>query len=88
MIESNFPLTVTARSVEPGSISLATWILAPVSSRISLILLPPLPIIEPHWLAGTMRRKVIGGIALALHVNLRSYLNEEHTIIALDSKVV
>ena len=29
-IESNLPLTVTALSVEPGNISLATWILAPV----------------------------------------------------------
>jgi hypothetical protein len=28
--ESSLPLIVTARSVEPGNISLATWILAPV----------------------------------------------------------
>ena len=38
--------------------------LAPVTSRISLILLPPLPINEPHWLAGTMRRRVMGGLGI------------------------
>jgi hypothetical protein len=32
--ESSLPLIVTARSVEPGSISLATWILAPVCFKI------------------------------------------------------
>lgn len=32
-IESYLPLTVTARSVEPGNISLATCILAPVNLR-------------------------------------------------------
>ena len=79
-IESSLPLTVTARSVEPGSISLATWMLAPVSSRISLILLPPLPIMEPHWLAGTMSRRVIGGIELALHVCIKSSSNFLHII--------
>jgi len=52
---------VTARSVEFGNISLATWIEAPVTSLISLILEPPLPMREPHWDAGTTRRKVIGG---------------------------
>jgi len=52
---------VTARSVEFGSISLATWIEAPVTSRISFILEPPLPMREPHWEAGTTNRKVIGG---------------------------
>ena len=61
VIDSLFPLMVTARSVELGSISLATWMEAPVTSLISLILEPPLPIREPHWEAGTMRRKVIGG---------------------------
>jgi len=55
------PEMVTARSVELGSISDATCIDAPVTSRISLILDPPLPIREPHCDAGTMRRRVIGG---------------------------
>ena len=61
VIASLPPLMVTALSVEFGSISLATWIEAPVTSRISLILEPPLPIKEPHWEAGTMSRNVIGG---------------------------
>ena len=52
---------VTARSVELGNISEATWMEAPVTSRISLILEPPLPMSDPHWEAGTMRRKVMGG---------------------------
>lgn len=43
VIESAEPLSVTARSVEFGNISLATWIEQPVISRISLILEPPLP---------------------------------------------
>ena len=58
---SLLPLMVTALSVELGSISLATWMEAPVTSRISLILDPPLPMSEPHWEAGTINRKVIGG---------------------------
>ena len=53
---------VTARSVELGSISDATWIEAPVTSRISLILDPPLPIKDPHCEAGTISLKVIGGL--------------------------
>ena len=40
------------------------------TSRISLILAPPLPIIDPHWLAGTTKRRVIGGIVV--HVCFRS----------------
>ena len=44
---------VTVRSVLFGNNSLATWTLAPVTSRISLIFEPPLPIKEPHWEAGT-----------------------------------
>ena len=55
------PLMVTALSVEFGSISLATWIEAPVTSRISLILEPPLPMSEPHCEAGTIILNVIGG---------------------------
>ena len=40
---SDVPVSVTARSVEFGNISLATWIEHPVTSRISLIFDPPLP---------------------------------------------
>ena len=46
-------LMVTVRSVEFGNNSDATWTLAPVTSRISLILDPPFPISEPHCEAGT-----------------------------------
>ena len=53
---------VTARSVEFGNISLATWIEAPVTSLISFILEPPLPMRDPHCEAGTTNRKVIGGL--------------------------
>ena len=62
MTASDPPETVTALSVELGSISLATWIEAPVISRISLIFEPPLPMREPHWEAGTTSLKVIGGL--------------------------
>ena len=34
---------------------------APVTSLISLILDPPFPIREPHWLAGTISLRVMGG---------------------------
>lgn len=34
---------------------------APVTSLISLILEPPLPMSDPHCDAGTIRRKVMGG---------------------------
>lgn len=61
VMASLVPEMVTARSVELGSISDATCIDAPVTSRISLILEPPLPMREPHCDAGTMRRSVIGG---------------------------
>ena len=61
MTASLLPLMVTALSVLFGNISLATCTLAPVTSRISFILLPPLPIRDPHWLAGTISLKVIGG---------------------------
>ena len=43
VMASLLPLMVTARSVLLGSISLATCTLAPVTSRTSLILDPPLP---------------------------------------------
>lgn len=61
MIASLPPEMVTALSVELGSISLATWIDAPVTSLISLIFEPPFPISEPHCEAGTIKRRVIGG---------------------------
>lgn len=38
------------------------WVPSPLTSRISLILVPALPISEPHWLAGMTRRKVTGGL--------------------------
>lgn len=62
VIASLVPDMVTARSVELGSISEATWMEAPVTSRISLILEPPLPIKEPHCEAGTISLSVIGGL--------------------------
>ena len=49
---------VTVRSVLLGSISDATTTEADVTSRISLIFDPPLPIRDPHWEAGTIRRRV------------------------------
>ena len=58
------PLMVTALSVELGSISLATWIEAPVTSLISLILDPPFPMSDPHCEAGTIKRNVIGGLVV------------------------
>lgn len=60
------PDTVTALSVELGSISEATTTEAPVISRISFILDPPLPINEPHCEAGMMRRSVMGGRGMAV----------------------
>ena len=41
---------------------LLTCTLAPVASLISLIFVPPLPMREPHWEAGTISLKVIGGL--------------------------
>lgn len=35
------------------------------TSRISLILEPPFPIRDPHWLAGTTNRNVTGGLLVA-----------------------
>lgn len=60
VIASLVPEMVTVRSVELGNISEATWIRAPVTSRISLIFEPPLPMREPHWDAGTMSLRVMG----------------------------
>lgn len=36
------------------------------TSRISLILQPPFPMREPHWLAGTTIRRVTGGLLVAV----------------------
>ena len=47
------PATVTQRSLDPGSRSCATLMLAWVVSLISFTLLPPFPMMDPHWEAGT-----------------------------------
>ena len=39
----------------PGRGSVLTWMEAPVVSLISLILQPALPMMDPHWEAGTSR---------------------------------
>lgn len=54
------PVIETSRSVELGSISEATCMAAPLDSLISLILHPPLPIMKPHWDAGTISLNVNG----------------------------
>lgn len=41
------------------------WAGDPVTSLISLILEPPLPIRDPHWLAGTTSLSVTGGLLVA-----------------------
>ena len=66
VMASLVPDTVTALSVELGSISDATTTEAPVISRISFILDPPLPISDPHCEAGIIRRSVIGGRGMAV----------------------
>lgn len=38
------------------------WVFFLHTSRISLILDPPFPMREPHWLAGTTNRRVTGGL--------------------------
>lgn len=75
------PDTVTALSVELGSISDATTTEAPVISRISFIFEPPLPIKEPHWDAGMIKRSVMGGLGMAVPANgpPTSYGNTKHT---------
>lgn len=37
-----------------------------LTSLISLILDPPLPMREPHWLAGMTNRKVTGGLLVTV----------------------
>ena len=58
MIASLVPDTGTALFVELGSIS-----------RISFIFEPPLPIREPHWDAGIIKLRVIGGLGIAVPAN-------------------
>lgn len=41
-----------------------------LTSLISLILQPPLPIREPHWLAGTTMRSVTGGFEVAVLLDM------------------
>lgn len=59
MIASAEPLILTVLSVEFGKRSEATFTIAPLASRISLILTPPFPINDPHWDAGTMSLTVV-----------------------------
>lgn len=80
VMASPVPDSVTALSVELGNISLATWIDAPVTSLISLILDPPFPINEPHWLAGTMSRRLIGGRGTPLPLLELSWNWEHHCV--------
>lgn len=42
------------------------WSLSSLTSLISLILEPPFPIREPHWLAGMTSRSVTGGLLLTV----------------------
>ena len=75
------PDTVTALSVELGSISDATTTEAPVISRISLMFDPPLPIRDPHCDAGIIKRSVMGGLGMAVPANgpPTSYRNTNKT---------
>ena len=45
-----------------------------LTSLISLILEPPLPMRLPHWLAGIMRRTVTGGLGSVLFCSACSVL--------------
>lgn len=45
-------------------VGLRGWDPLPLTSRISLILVPAFPISEPHWLAGMTRRRVTGGLEM------------------------
>lgn len=55
---------------------------APRTSRISLILQPPLPMRDPHWLAGTTSRRVTGGrlAAVLLVMELLMSCEEEEVL--------
>lgn len=55
---------------------------APHTSRISLILQPPLPMRDPHWLAGTTSRRVTGGrlAAVLLVMELLMSCEEEEVL--------
>lgn len=52
------------------------------TSRISLILQPPFPMREPHWLAGTTSRRVTGGrlAAVLLVMELLMSCEEEELL--------
>lgn len=54
VIASAVPLILTVLSVELGNKSEATFTIAPLASRISLIFTPPFPINDPHCDAGTI----------------------------------
>lgn len=60
VITSNEAWYVKLSTYMSDKIRNSTWMLAPVTSRISLILEPPLPMSEPHCEAGTMSRSVMG----------------------------
>lgn len=72
MMASWLPDMVTSLSVELGRRSPATCTWAPVVSLISLILEPPLPMSEPHWLAGMTNRKVTGGLLVIVPLATRA----------------
>jgi hypothetical protein len=59
VIASAVPLILTVLSVEFGKRSDATFTIAPLASRISLIFTPPFPINDPHWDAGTISFSVV-----------------------------
>lgn len=65
---------------EPPSWDPLGW--APRTSRISLILQPPLPMRDPHWLAGTTSRRVTGGrlAAVLLVMELLMSCEEEEVL--------
>lgn len=58
-------LLVASKSQQIGSF-LSTWQSTDATSLISLILDPPLPMSEPHWLAGTTSRNVTGGLLVTV----------------------
>lgn len=45
------------------------------TSLISLILEPPLPISEPHWLPGKTRRSVTGGLLVTLLFDIAALIS-------------
>lgn len=49
-----------------------------LTSLISLILQPPLPMSEPHWLAGTTIRSVTGGFEVAVLLDMELLMSCAH----------